>query len=66
MTNKITGVKLKELRKKHNMTLEEASTKAGMALSYLSQIENGTVPNLSFSKVMSLLKLYKIKVTIKL
>jgi XRE family transcriptional regulator, regulator of sulfur utilization len=51
------GTRLKSLRKQHDMTLQDASAKAEISLSFLSDVErNRTLPSLK--TLFSLAKIY--------
>lgn len=55
---------LRSIRKYRGFRIREVEELTGISNSYLSQLENGKVTNPSFSMVIKLLKLYKVKLNI--
>lgn len=47
----MTGKKVRELRKAHNLTMSELAKKSGTASSYISDLENGKIKNPSITKM---------------
>ena len=59
------GEILKEYRSKKSLTQTEAAQKLGISRTYLSQMENGTANNPSFSLAVRILNLWKAHGTIE-
>lgn len=54
----MTGKKVRELRKKYNMTMKELADKSGTASSYISDIENGKIKKPSGEKLKKIAEVF--------